>query len=68
MAGVSIVFKFRHGCGAAAPYTLDTQTFSIRCSCGNTPQDLQGTIAQGLEMSPMTADIIGAGESRLTRC
>jgi hypothetical protein len=63
MAGVSIVFKFRPRCDAGAPYTLDTQVFSFRCGCGNAPQDAQGTIVWGLEMSPMTADIIDAGEA-----
>jgi hypothetical protein len=63
MAGISIVFEFRQRCGAAAPYTLDTQVFSFRCGCGNTPQVVQGTIVWGLEMSSMTADIIDAGRA-----
>jgi hypothetical protein len=63
MAGVSIVFKFRQRYGAAAPYTLDTQVFSFGCGCGNAPQVIEGTIVRGLEMSPLMADMIGAGEA-----
>jgi hypothetical protein len=63
MAGISIVFKFRQRCGAAAPYTLDTQVFSFRCGCGNASQVALGTIVRGLEMSLTTADITDAGRA-----
>jgi hypothetical protein len=48
------------------PTRFDTRAFAFRCGCGNTPQGTQGTIARGLEISLMSADIIDAGRSRLT--
>jgi len=68
MAGVSISLKSVSDAVRAAPYTLDTKVFSFRCACGNTPQEAQGTIARGLEMSPRMADMIGVERRGLRRC